>query len=429
MTGYEQGYQSGLNTGGEPIPDALNARLEEIYPTKVKDLVDWSNIIPMLEATRTITPEIVPSSMTGYEQGYQSGLNTGGEPIPDALNAQLAEVFPPKVEKTVDIPCLEKTLVPVIKTEEPNTIAEESKTIAEEPNTFAEEPKEVPVPVKFPIIKESVAKTDKQTEEPVSDNSPLDVKPRTTDSEEITEEDRILERLLGRPLTLADREEYYWEEEYDNVSGTLKQTRKRVTPPYPTISDSFPKRNSGKPQEHRIKNSISAKSRNGNNNGQKEETTGGSNSLTSMIRYPIELIGHSVLVTGRTLKRVVVRPSSRTNPHKDEEMNKPIRKRKSGAFSDLLISIITGTLIAFFIVFPSLRFVSKEVYNIILKSTVRKIGEKVPITRNQDSSVLMPFITEQILYPKYQTSEMQQETGSEGNNTNTNTSQSTTNSN
>lgn len=83
-----------------------------------------------------------------------------------------------------------------------------------------------------------------------------------------------------------------------------------------------------------------------------------------------------------------------------EEMNRPISDVRRGKSTDMLISVIVGILIATTIVFPSLRFVGRELYVVIVKSTVRRIGQTVPINNEHNSSDLLPFISEQILFPQ-----------------------------
>lgn len=69
--------------------------------------------------------------------------------------------------------------------------------------------------------------------------------------------------------------------------------------------------------------------------------------------------------------------------------------------SDLLISVVGGVLIAVVVVLPILRFFGQELAIVIAKSTVRQIGQKVPV--NADSSFLehLPYLAE-ALHPQFQ---------------------------
>ena len=85
-----------------------------------------------------------------------------------------------------------------------------------------------------------------------------------------------------------------------------------------------------------------------------------------------------------------------------EEMNRPIRGKRRGKPSDMLISIVAGILIATMVVFPTLKFVGREFVVVIAKTAVRKIGQKIQITSDHSSADLIPFYTEQILFPQSQ---------------------------
>lgn len=78
--------------------------------------------------------------------------------------------------------------------------------------------------------------------------------------------------------------------------------------------------------------------------------------------------------------------------------------------TDLLISIVSGVLIAVIVVFPTLRFVGRELAIVIAKSTVRRIGQKVNVSANQSTMELLPLISEQILYPQIQEVEFHPQT-------------------
>ena len=90
-----------------------------------------------------------------------------------------------------------------------------------------------------------------------------------------------------------------------------------------------------------------------------------------------------------------------------DEMNRPLRGKRRGRPSDMLISIIAGILIATTVVFPTLRFACREFGIVITKTTVRKIGQKIPVSSGHQSADLLPFYTEQLLFPKSQEVEFQ----------------------
>ena len=80
---------------------------------------------------------------------------------------------------------------------------------------------------------------------------------------------------------------------------------------------------------------------------------------------------------------------------------KPRRRRQPGKISDMMISIVSGVLIAVVVVFPLMRLAVKEVFTTIAKSAVRKIGVNVAISENAPQSDLLPFISEQLVFPRY----------------------------
>ena len=67
----------------------------------------------------------------------------------------------------------------------------------------------------------------------------------------------------------------------------------------------------------------------------------------------------------------------------------------------MMISIVSGVLIAVVVVFPLMRLAVKEVFTTIAKSAVRKIGVNVAISENAPQSDLLPFISEQLVFPRY----------------------------
>ncbi|MDO5567309.1 MAG: hypothetical protein Q4G59_11680, partial [Planctomycetia bacterium] len=173
--------------------------------------------------------------------------------------------------------------------------------------------------------------------------------------ETIGPEDAYLAKLLGRQLTHWDREEYYWEE----------------LPPEDYSSDTTSKRS----------------------------LTRG---VANVASKPIEWIGRATLCLFQPVTKAI-RDDGDESFIADEEMNKTAKSKKSrgGGLSDFMISVVAGVLIATVIVFPVLKLVGREVIVTIAKSAVRKIGQKVSIQHGQDSSILLPFLSEQMLHPKH----------------------------
>lgn len=167
-------------------------------------------------------------------------------------------------------------------------------------------------------------------------------------------EDAYLAKLLGRQLTRWDHEEYYWEE---------------------------------LPAEDRTFNSSAA--------GTLPQ------GVVNVARKPIEWIGRATLRLFRPVTKAI-RDDGDESFIADEEMNKSAKKKpRGGGLSDFMISVVAGVLIATVIVFPVLKLVGREVIVTIAKSAVRKIGQKVTIQHGQDSSILLPFLSEQMLHPRH----------------------------
>ncbi len=83
------------------------------------------------------------------------------------------------------------------------------------------------------------------------------------------------------------------------------------------------------------------------------------------------------------------------------------RRRQPGKVSDMMISIVSGVLIAVVVVFPLMRLAVKEVFTTIAASAVRKIGVNVAISETAPQSDLLPFISEQLVFPRYESTELQ----------------------
>ena len=83
------------------------------------------------------------------------------------------------------------------------------------------------------------------------------------------------------------------------------------------------------------------------------------------------------------------------------------RRRQTSKISDMMISTVSGVLIAVVVVFPLMRLAVKEVFTTIAKSAVRKIGVNVAISETAPQSDLLPFISEQLVFPRYESTKLQ----------------------
>ncbi|MDO5552583.1 MAG: hypothetical protein Q4G68_02360 [Planctomycetia bacterium] len=173
-------------------------------------------------------------------------------------------------------------------------------------------------------------------------------------------QERILARLLGHRPTIADLEEYYFED----LNPTTLPIPQRKTAPGPAPVPTQPT----------------------------------SSGWASLFTLPVVLLGRGTMLFLLQCYRLFLGQSAQISL--PEEMNKPLAEQEKGHLSDLMISTIAGILIAVIVVFPTLRFLGHEVYQTIAKSAVRRIGSKVTLEQSQDSSILLPLVTEQFLFPK-----------------------------
>ncbi|MBQ1277162.1 MAG: hypothetical protein IIY07_00795, partial [Thermoguttaceae bacterium] len=111
-----------------------------------------------------------------------------------------------------------------------------------------------------------------------------------------------------------------------------------------------------------------------------------------------------VIAVGRATLALCVGAGRRTALGSDAfAATQSSRRRQSSKFSDMMISTVSGVLIAVVVVFPFMRLAVKEVFTTIAKSAVRKIGVSVPVSENAPQSDLLPFISEQLMFPRYET--------------------------
>jgi len=165
---------------------------------------------------------------------------------------------------------------------------------------------------------------------------------------------RRLAELLGREPTAAEREEYYWEEIDDERAAVPAEARR------PSL-------------------------------------------LTTSARWataPVVAVGRATLAFCGSGRRAILGADAFA-------ATKPRRRRQPGKASDTMISTVAGILIATFVVFPLMRLAVREIFTTIAKSAVRKIGENVAISENAPQSDLLPFISEQLVFPRYETADPQ----------------------
>ncbi|MBQ6828820.1 MAG: hypothetical protein IJO46_12480, partial [Thermoguttaceae bacterium] len=168
-------------------------------------------------------------------------------------------------------------------------------------------------------------------------------------------EERRLAALLGREPTQAEQEEYYWE--------TVAETPSEDAPaPAPTAS-----------------------------------LFGTAVRLASA---PAIAVGRATLALCGAHRRPILGDDAFA-------ATRPRRRRQPGKVSDMMISTVSGVLIAAVVVFPLMRLAVKEIFTTIAKSAVRKIGSNVAISENAPQSDLLPFISEQLVFPRYEATELQ----------------------
>ncbi|MBQ8363626.1 MAG: hypothetical protein IJX36_06850, partial [Thermoguttaceae bacterium] len=166
---------------------------------------------------------------------------------------------------------------------------------------------------------------------------------------------RRLVELLGREPTAAEREEYYWEEVDEDENAEISTEFRR-----PSL-------------------------------------------LKTSARWasaPVVAVGRATLALCAPSRRAILGADSFA-------ATQPRRRRQPGKASDTMISTVAGILIATFVVFPLMRLAVREMFATIAKSAVRKIGENVAISENAPQSDLLPFISEQLVFPRYETANPQ----------------------
>lgn len=184
----------------------------------------------------------------------------------------------------------------------------------------------------------------------------LDAEDREALGTTLSAEDRRLAELLGREPTAIDLDEYYWEEVEDEDAQQGGATSRA----------SF----------------------------------GLIRQLFYIATSPPVLVGRATISIFRTIF-----------PHdiEREEASRETRRRNDdkeqvGRLSDMMISTIAGVLIAVCIVFPLLYRVVEELYITVATSTVRKYSQNVTMPPLESELDVMPFITEQILHPRFDAS-------------------------
>ncbi|MBR5243924.1 MAG: hypothetical protein IKW13_06800, partial [Thermoguttaceae bacterium] len=127
----------------------------------------------------------------------------------------------------------------------------------------------------------------------------------------------------------------------------------------------------------------------------------------SFLDAALSLATAPVIAVGRATLSLCAGAGRRTALGSDAFAATKSRRRQSSKFSDMMISTVSGVLIAVVVVFPLMRLAVKEVFTTIAKSAVRKIGVHVPVSENAPQSDLLPFISEQLMFPRYETANPQ----------------------
>ncbi|MGI6401492.1 MAG: hypothetical protein ACOX0A_05200 [Thermoguttaceae bacterium] len=165
----------------------------------------------------------------------------------------------------------------------------------------------------------------------------------------LTEEDRFLAELLGHDPDAFERSEYYWD---DEVSVEKAATRREP--------------------------GLLAKA------------------IHVATAPPVAVgraaIGVFHLLVAEDFERKEARGQTRRRD----------TKRGPTRFSDFAIPLIAGVALAVGVIFPALKYVATEIYATVAESRVRKISGNFTVYPGDMQVDVIPFISEQILFPRYE---------------------------
>ncbi len=174
---------------------------------------------------------------------------------------------------------------------------------------------------------------------------------KIADREPTTNEDRRLVELLGREPTPLEREEYYWETIDDESDDDRRSTRR--TPVLLTA--------------------------------------------VRVASEPAVAVGRATLAICRAGRRRVLRSV-------DAIETTATRRRQPGRVSDMMLSVVSGVLIAVFVVFPLIKASVRDLVGTIAGSAVRKLGGNVTVSENAPETDGLLFLTEPMTRPNYESS-------------------------
>lgn len=165
----------------------------------------------------------------------------------------------------------------------------------------------------------------------------------------LTAEDLRLAELLGHTPNAIERNEYYWEEEGTNDM---------------TASDTPP--------------SLLARA-------------------LLIATAPPVYVGSVVLKMFRGLESRSVDYSERGGVRTPRDDG-----REPGRLIDVAIPLVAGVVLAVGVVFPLLKYVTIEIITTVAESKVRKLSGNLTVSPHDPEVDVIPFISEQILFPHYE---------------------------
>ena len=77
-------------------------------------------------------------------------------------------------------------------------------------------------------------------------------------------------------------------------------------------------------------------------------------------------------------------------------------KREPGRVVDVVVPMVAGIALAVGVVFPALKYVATEIFITVAESRVRKLSGNVTLSPEEAEFDVIPLISEQILFPRYE---------------------------
>lgn len=192
---------------------------------------------------------------------------------------------------------------------------------------------------------------------PQSTNATISAAPEPDETDEtpcnLTAEDLRLAELLGREPDPIELGEYYWEEE-----GT----------------------------------------RQGSSFNAKSAPTGLFGRLLYVVTAPPVWVGRKTIAAFAKAVPVDVARKDACN----QTRRRAASRREPARFSDAVISVVAGIALAAGVVFPALKYVVRELFVTVATSKVRNISDNITFSQGATNADVLPFISEQILFPHYE---------------------------